>query len=48
MGAIVLFGLLFATLVTLVFLPALLVEVFKWRRRIGERMPALDKGAAAR
>ena len=47
-GAIVLFGLLFATLVTLVFLPALLVEVFKWRRRIGERMPALDKGAAAR
>ncbi len=46
-GAIVLFGLMFATVVTLVFLPALLVEVFKWRRRIGERMPALDKGAAA-
>jgi len=32
-GAIVLFGLLFATVVTLVFLPALLVEVFKWRAR---------------
>jgi multidrug efflux pump subunit AcrB len=32
-GAIVLFGLLFATIVTLVFLPALLVEIFSWRRR---------------
>lgn len=30
-GAIVLFGLLFATLVTLVFLPSLLVEVLAWR-----------------
>jgi multidrug efflux pump subunit AcrB len=32
-GAIVLFGLFFATLVTLVFLPSLLVEVFGWRTR---------------
>jgi predicted RND superfamily exporter protein len=32
-GAIVLFGLFFATLVTLVFLPALLVEVLGWRSR---------------
>ena len=30
-GAIVLFGLFFATLVTLVFLPALLVTVFNWQ-----------------
>lgn len=28
-----LFGLFFATLVTLVFLPSLLVEVFGWRTR---------------
>jgi len=34
-GAIVLFGLLFATVVTLIFLPALLVEVFWWRIRVG-------------
>ena len=33
-GAIVLFGLFFATLVTLVFLPALLVEVLGWRSRL--------------
>ena len=32
-GAIVLFGLFFATLVTLVFLPSLLVEVLGWRSR---------------
>lgn len=31
-GAIVMFGLLFATLVTLVFLPALLVTVLGWRK----------------
>jgi multidrug efflux pump subunit AcrB len=42
-GAIVLFGLLFATVVTLVFLPALLVEVFKWRRRAAEQLPPLEK-----
>ncbi|MGD8790229.1 MAG: efflux RND transporter permease subunit, partial [Burkholderiales bacterium] len=43
-GAIVLFGLFFATLVTLVFLPALLVEVLAWRSRIissmAKRAPA--------
>jgi multidrug efflux pump subunit AcrB len=33
LGAIVLFGLMFATIVTIVFLPALLVEVFSWRER---------------
>lgn len=32
-GAIVLFGLFFATVVTLTFLPALLVEVLQWRSR---------------
>ena len=32
-GAIVLFGLFFATLVTLMFLPALLVTVFNWQNR---------------
>ncbi|MBD8526717.1 efflux RND transporter permease subunit [Pseudomarimonas arenosa] len=32
-GAIVLFGLLFALLVTLTFLPALLVTVLEWRQR---------------
>lgn len=32
-GAIVLFGLLFALLVTLTFLPALLVSVLEWRQR---------------
>ncbi|MEX0957752.1 MAG: efflux RND transporter permease subunit [Burkholderiales bacterium] len=32
-GVIVLFGLMFATIVTLVFLPSLLVEVFTWRSR---------------
>ena len=32
-GAIVLFGLFFATLVTLIFLPSLLVEVFRLRTR---------------
>ena len=35
-GAIVLFGLLFATLVTLTFLPSLLVMIFNW---IGRRQP---------
>jgi multidrug efflux pump subunit AcrB len=35
-GAIVLFGLMFATIVTLVFLPSLLVEVFTWRSRRAE------------
>ena len=33
-GAIVLFGLFFATVVTLVFLPSLLVEVLAWRSRL--------------
>jgi hypothetical protein len=33
LGAIVLFGLMFATIVTIVFLPALLVEVLSWRER---------------
>ena len=33
-GAIVMFGLFFATLVTLVFLPALLVTVLNWRKKI--------------
>jgi multidrug efflux pump subunit AcrB len=47
-GAIVLFGLLFATMVTLVFLPALLVEVFRWRRRAAERLAPLEKEVAAR
>lgn len=32
-GAIVLFGLFFATLVTLIFLPSLLVTVFNWQNR---------------
>lgn len=45
-GAIVLFGLLFATVVTLVFLPALLVEVFRWRVRVGAA-PGLRRGGRA-
>jgi multidrug efflux pump subunit AcrB len=40
-GAIVLFGLFFATLVTLVFLPSVLVEVLNWRSRL------TSKGAEA-
>jgi predicted RND superfamily exporter protein len=40
-GAIVLFGLFFATLVTLVFLPSVLVEVLSWRSR------SASKGAEA-
>ena len=42
-GAIVLFGLFFATLVTLVFLPSVLVEVLNWRSRLtskGAETPA--------
>jgi multidrug efflux pump subunit AcrB len=46
-GAIVLFGLLFSTLVTLVFLPSMLVEIFAWRSRAGgparETAPAGDR-----
>src|SRR5680860_1583421 len=38
-GAIVLFGLLFATMVTLVFLPAPLIEVLGWRKRRQPRQP---------
>ncbi len=43
-GAIVLFGLLFATLVTLTFLPSLLVMIFKWleRRPARHRKPAAE------
>lgn len=44
-GAIVLFGLFFATIVTLVFLPVLLVEVLGWRARI---MSSINKRASAR
>jgi len=47
-GAIVLFGLLFATVVTLVFLPALLVEVFGWRRPAAARLSEPEKPAALR
>ena len=43
-GAIVLFGLFFATMVTLVFLPALLVEVLGWRSRI---VSSMRRGGAA-
>ena len=34
-GAIVLFGLLFSTVVTLSFLPVLLTSVLEWRQRRG-------------
>jgi multidrug efflux pump subunit AcrB len=46
-GAIVLFGLLFATLVTLTFLPSLLVMIFKSleRRPARHGKPAVEKGA---
>ncbi len=44
-GAIVLFGLFFATIVTLVFLPSLLMEVLGWRSRL---LSALGKPAAAK
>jgi len=44
-GAIVLFGLFFATLVTLIFLPALLVEVLGWRARIVSSMGKPDSAA---
>jgi multidrug efflux pump subunit AcrB len=37
-GAIVLFGLFFATLVTLIFLPALLVSVLNWRKKQPEKI----------
>ena len=50
-GAIVLFGLFFATLVTLVFLPSLLVEVFRLRTRFFGRTTGdgqLDASGAAR
>jgi multidrug efflux pump subunit AcrB len=50
-GVIVLFGLFFATLVTLVFLPSLLVEVFGWRTRLFGRNTGdgqLDERDAAR
>jgi multidrug efflux pump subunit AcrB len=45
-GAIVLFGLLFATLVTLTFLPSLLVMIFKRleRRPAGHGKPAVETG----
>jgi multidrug efflux pump subunit AcrB len=53
-GAIVLFGLLFATVITLVFLPALLVEMFSWRRSASVRFrevaidaPVAPPGVAA-
>lgn len=36
-GAIVLFGLLFATLVTLTFLPTLLVTILRWHERYKQR-----------
>ena len=36
-GAIVLFGLFFATVVTLVFLPSVLVEVLNWRSRLASK-----------
>jgi hypothetical protein len=37
LGAIVLFGLLFSTLVTLTFMPALTSSVLRVGRRIGQR-----------
>ena len=46
-GAIVLFGLLFATVVTLLFLPALLVEVLQWRAGAGAVRGRQRRGAAA-
>ncbi len=39
-GVVVLSGLLFSTVVTLTFLPALLVEVLEWRRRRAARPSA--------
>ena len=43
-GAIVLFGLFFATLVTLVFLPSLLVEVLNWRSRLTSKSDQAPAG----
>ena len=40
LGVVVLSGLLFSTVVTLTFLPALLVEVLEWRRRRAARPSA--------
>ena len=45
-GAIVLFGLFFATLVTLVFLPSLLVEVLGWRSRSASKTGEPSSGKA--
>jgi len=45
-GAIVLFGLFFATLVTLVFLPSLLVEVLGWRARFSSKTGEPFSGSA--
>jgi multidrug efflux pump subunit AcrB len=45
-GAIVLFGLFFATLVTLVFLPSVLVEVLNWRARLASKTAGAPAGNA--
>ena len=47
-GAVVLFGLLFATLVTLTFLPALMVTLLHLRERYArsEELPAGQSGSA--
>lgn len=42
-GAIVLFGLFFATLVTLIFLPSLLVTVFNWQNKFSSRTAAVSE-----
>ena len=44
LGAIVLFGLLFSTLITLTFIPSLLSLVLEWRERYAAREMATERG----
>ena len=44
LGAIVLFGLLFSTLITLTFIPSLLSLVLEWRERYAGRQMAANQG----